>query len=76
MNAWPLDENLIDYTIDAEGKRTSGNIIDSTGDFNPGGENPTAVNVDQIPPEVITELNENGGEANVASGIKLKLKKC
>ncbi|QDJ13246.1 imelysin [Mergibacter septicus] len=68
INAWPLDENLIDYTIDAEGKRTSGNIIDSTGDFNPGGENPTAVNVDQITPEVITELNENGGEANVASG--------
>src|SRR3989339_2152306 len=28
INAWPLDENMIDYTIDAEGKRTSGNIID------------------------------------------------
>lgn len=68
INAWPLDENMIDYTVDAEGKKTSGNIIDSKGQFNPGGENPTAVNVDKITPEVITELNENGGEANVASG--------
>ncbi|MBV7388275.1 hypothetical protein KRX11_06400 [Pasteurellaceae bacterium TAE3-ERU1] len=68
INAWPLDENMIDYTVDAEGKKTSGNIIDSKGEFNPGGENPSAVNVDKITPEVITELNENGGEANVASG--------
>lgn len=68
INAWPLDENMIDYTVDAEGKRTSGNIIDSKGEFNPGGEDPKAVNVDKITPDVITELNENGGEANVASG--------
>lgn len=68
INAWPLDENMIDYTIDAEGKKTSGNIIDSTGNFNPGGENPSEVNVDKITPDVITALNENGGEANVASG--------
>lgn len=68
INAWPLDENMIDYTVDAEGKRTSGNIIDSKGEFNPGGEDPKAVNVDKITPDVISELNENGGEANVAAG--------
>ncbi|MDP8080392.1 imelysin family protein [Phocoenobacter skyensis] len=70
INAWPLDENMIDYTIDAEGKRTSGNIIDSKGNFTPanGGEKPSPVNVDSITVTTITDLNENGGEANVASG--------
>ncbi len=70
INAWPLDENMIDYTTDANGKRTKGNIIDSKGKFTPadGGEKPTAVNVDNITVETITDLNENGGEANVASG--------
>ncbi|WP_409202310.1 imelysin family protein [Suttonella sp. R2A3] len=68
INAWPLDENMIDYTIDADGQKTTGNIIDSTGEFTPGGEEPEAVNVDEINVEVITALNENGGEANVASG--------
>ena len=33
INAWPLDENMIDYTIDADGKKTSGNIIDTVGVF-------------------------------------------
>ncbi len=70
INAWPLDENMIDYTLDAEGKPTKGNIIDSKGEFTPadGGEKPTPVNVDKINVETITALNENGGEANVASG--------
>ncbi|SUO96262.1 imelysin family protein [Suttonella ornithocola] len=68
INAWPLDENMIDYTTDAEGKKTAGNIIDSKGEFTPGGEDAKAVNVDKITKEAITELNENGGEANVASG--------
>lgn len=68
INAWPLDENLIDYTIDADGKKTKGNVIDSTGEFTPGGEEPEAVNVDIIDVDTITALNENGGEANVASG--------
>lgn len=68
INAWPLDENLIDYTVDAEGKKTSGNIIDSKGMFTPSGEASTPVNVDNITEETITALNENGGEANVASG--------
>lgn len=68
LNAWPLDENMIDYTIDAQGKRTSGNIIDSKGAFNPGGEGSTSVDVKNITVEAITALNENGGEANVATG--------
>jgi putative iron-regulated protein len=68
LNAWPLDENMIDYTIDADGKRTSGNIIDTVGKFNPGGEDSTVVDVTKITVDAITALNENGGEANVATG--------
>lgn len=68
LNAWPLDENIIDYTIDAKGNKTSGNIIDSRGMFNPGGDNATSVNIATITKEAITKLNENGGEANVATG--------
>ena len=68
INAWPLDENMIDYTIDADGKRTSGNIIDTVGVFNPGGEDSSTVNVSKISVDAITALNENGGEANVATG--------
>ncbi|MDD2839167.1 MAG: imelysin family protein, partial [Sulfuricurvum sp.] len=68
INAWPLDENMIDYTIDAEGKKTSGNIIDTRGKFNPGGEKPKEVDVTSITVDAITALNENGGEANVATG--------
>jgi putative iron-regulated protein len=68
INAWPLDENMIDYTINADGKKTKGNIIDTIGKFNPGGEKPKAINVTNITVDAITELNENGGEANVATG--------
>ena len=68
VNAWPLDENMIDYTIDADGKRTSGNIIDTKGKFTPGGEETTEVDVTVITPEALTDLNENGGEANVSTG--------
>lgn len=68
INAWPLDENMIDYTIDANGKLTSGNIIDTVGKFNPGGEESKEVDVTKITVDAITELNENGGDANVASG--------
>ena len=68
INAWPLDENMIDYTIDSKSQRTSGNIIDSTGMFNPGGEESSAVNISTITVDVITALNENGGDANVATG--------
>ena len=68
LNAWPLDENMIDYTINAKGMKTSGNIIDSKGSFNPGGEESTAVNVSSITVDALASLNENGGDANVASG--------
>jgi putative iron-regulated protein len=68
INAWPLDENMIDYTIDANGKLTSGNIIDTVGKFNPGGEESKEVDVTKITVDAITELNENGGDANVATG--------
>ena len=68
VNSWPLDENLIDYTVDANYKRTSGNVIDTKGMFTPGGEDAHSVNVSKITPEVLGELNVNGGDANVASG--------
>ncbi len=68
LNAWPLDEVMIDYTVDANGRRTSGNIIDSKGTFTPVGEDAKAVNIDKITTDTLGELNENGGEANVASG--------
>jgi putative iron-regulated protein len=68
INAWPLDENMIDYTIDADGKQTSGNIIDTVGKFNPGGEESKEVDVTKITADALTELNENGGDANVSTG--------
>ncbi len=68
LNAWPLDENMIDYTIDENGKRTSGNIIDTAGLFNPGGDGAKAINVSTISADAIAALNENGGDANVATG--------
>jgi putative iron-regulated protein len=68
LNAWPLDENMIDYTIDANGAKTHGNIIDTMGSFNPGGEDSKAVNVSTITVDALTALNENGGDANVATG--------
>ncbi|MBS9777367.1 MAG: imelysin [Gammaproteobacteria bacterium] len=68
LNAWPLDENMIDYTVDAEGKKTSGNIIDTAGEFTPGGEEAKAVDVAKITATALTDLNENGGDANVSTG--------
>lgn len=68
LNAWPLDENMIDYTVDANMKKTSGNIIDTKGKFNPGGEESTVVDVTTISVDSLTSLNENGGEANVSTG--------
>ena len=68
LNAWPLDENMIDYTTDDKGEKTSGNIIDTAGKFTPTGEDSTEVDVTTITKEVIAALNENGGDANVATG--------
>ncbi|HIP55332.1 MAG TPA: imelysin [Sulfurimonas autotrophica] len=66
LNAWPLDENMIDYTVAADGSITSGNIIDTVGIFTPDGGD--EVNVTTITKDVISALNENGGDANVATG--------
>lgn len=68
INAWPLDENMIDYTINADGKRTAGNIIDTAGFFSPGGEDAKKIDVTTITAEALGKLNENGGDANVATG--------
>ena len=68
INAWPLDENLIDYTTDADGNRTSGNVIDTVGEITPGGEDAVTVDVSELNADVLSKLNENGGEANVTSG--------
>ena len=68
LNSWPLDENMIDYTTNANNERTSGNIIDTEGLFTPGGEDVTAVDVTTLTPEVLGALNTNGGDANVAAG--------
>jgi putative iron-regulated protein len=68
LNAWPLDENMIDYTTDASGRKTTGNIIDNTGVFNPGGNASEPVDVTQITADALALLNENGGDANVATG--------
>jgi len=69
INAWPLDESMIDYTTDARYQHTHGNIIDSTGAFTPGGEDTKPVDVTTITPEVLGALNANGGEANVSTGF-------
>lgn len=66
LNAWPLDENMIDYTTDSSGATTSGNIIDTAGAFTPNGGD--EVDATTISKEVLAALNENGGDANVATG--------
>ena len=66
LNAWPLDESMIDYTTDANNAQTSTNIISTTGTFTPNGG--TDVNVTNIDKDVLAQLNENGGDANVATG--------
>lgn len=68
LNAWPLDENMIDYTTDADGNTTSGNIIDTAGNFTPSGSEATTVDATTITKSVLAALNENGGDANVATG--------
>lgn len=69
LNAWPLDENMIDYTLPANSTtRTTGNIIDTKGKFTPSGDGATAVDVTTITTSAISALNENGGDANVATG--------
>jgi putative iron-regulated protein len=52
INAWPLDEAYIDYSIDVP---TSGIIQD-------------VVTWGEITPELLVELNERDGEENIATG--------
>jgi len=66
INAWPLDESMIDYTVAPDGNVTGGNIIDTAGTFTPNGGD--AVDVTTITKAALAALNENGGDANVATG--------
>lgn len=71
LNAWPLDEGLIDY-VEADDYQyelgnagATANIIDSK-NINIGGE---TLDVQNLTPELLAGLNEIGGsEANVATG--------
>ncbi|WP_019280956.1 imelysin family protein [Vibrio anguillarum] len=70
LNAWPLDEGLIDYVAtdyqyELGNEGASANII-ANQTLKIGA---TAIDVSTITPELIARLNEIGGsEANVASG--------
>jgi len=71
LNAWPLDEGLIDY-VKADGYQhalgndgANANIIAST-ELTIGGE---TMDLSTLTPELLASLNEVGGsEANVATG--------
>ncbi|WP_028024094.1 imelysin family protein [Enterovibrio calviensis] len=70
LNAWPLDEGLIDYVAtdyqyELGNEGAVANIVASTS-ISVGNE---TIDIQKITPEVIASLNELGGsEANVASG--------
>lgn len=70
LNAWPLDEGLIDYVApgyqhELGNPGATANIIANT-QLQVGGE---LLNVSEITPELLASLNElAGSEANVASG--------
>lgn len=71
LNAWPLDEGLIDYVKEDGYQHELGNegananIIAST-EINIGG---TTVDTSNLTPDLLADLNEIGGsEANVATG--------
>lgn len=71
LNAWPLDEGLIDYVAQDGYQHELGNAgatanIIASRQINIGGE---TIDVSEITPERLSSLNEIGGsEANVASG--------
>ncbi len=70
LNAWPLDEGLIDYVAadyqyELGNEGAAANIVANT-NLTIGA---TKLDVSKITPELIADLNEVGGsEANVASG--------
>jgi putative iron-regulated protein len=71
LNAWPLDEGLIDYVAKSNYHHEMGNVgatanIISTTELKVGG---TTLDLTNITPELLASLNELGGsEANVATG--------
>lgn len=71
MNAWPLDEGMIDYVAADDYQHEMGNEgatanIIANQEINVGGE---TVDVSTLTPEILANLNEAGGsEANVATG--------
>jgi putative iron-regulated protein len=71
LNAWPLDEGLIDYVAAGDYQHELGNagatanLVASTS-LEIGGE---TLDVSELTPELLADLNEIGGsEANVATG--------
>ncbi|MBC7284062.1 imelysin family protein [Hoeflea sp.] len=72
VNAWPLDEGLIDYVDPSYGSESDGNSLFTANVIaNPAIEiNGSKIDAGKITPELISEtLQEAGGiEANVASG--------
>ena len=56
INAWPLDENYIDYVVDIEGEVVTGGIINE------------AVIFPEITKDLLISLNEDGGEKNISTG--------
>lgn len=71
LNAWPLDEGLIDYVKADDYQHELGNAgatanIIASNSINVGGE---TLDVATLTPELLADLNEVGGsEANVATG--------
>lgn len=71
LNAWPLDEGMIDYVKQDDYQYELGNEgalanIIANEQIQVGGE---TIDVSEITPELLADLNEIGGsEANVASG--------
>ncbi len=71
LNAWPLDEGMIDYVAADDYQHEMGNEgatanIIANREINIGGE---TIDVSAITPELLANLNEAGGsEANVATG--------
>ncbi|BBI48981.1 hypothetical protein HORIV_14020 [Vreelandella olivaria] len=71
LNAWPLDEGMIDYVEGDDYQHELGNEgatanIVANEQITVGGE---TLDVSEITPELLADLNEIGGsEANVASG--------
>ncbi|MHA3789502.1 imelysin family protein [Flavobacterium hauense] len=55
INAWPLDENYIDY-VDNNGTLLNGGIINSTATY------------PSITKDLLISLNEDGGEKNISTG--------